>query len=180
MRHQRNKTIALCIDVQERLFPHIHNNAAVEQRIITLARGLRILDVPIIVTEQYSKGLGPTRAAVLEALGDVQPIEKITFSCCGEPTVEAHLMSSGRHTIVVFGIETHVCVQQTVLDLLAQGNHVVVVADATSSRSEMDHTMALERMRHAGAIVTTVESILFELLERAGTDTFKQISQLVK
>jgi nicotinamidase-related amidase len=180
MRLHRNKTIALCVDVQERLFPHIHQNADLQQRIVTLVRGLNILDVPIIVTEQYSKGLGPTIPAVAEALGDVVPIEKMTFSCCGEPAVEAHLMSSGRHTIVVFGIETHVCVQQTALDLLAQGNHVVVVADATSSRTDRDRSVALDRMRQAGAIISTVESILFELLERAGTETFKQISALVK
>ena len=176
----RHQTQALCVDIQERLLPHIHGHDELVRRSATLIRGLRILDVPIIVTEQYTKGLGTTVPEIASALGTHQPIEKMSFSCCGNPDVEAALLGSRRHQIIVFGIEAHVCVQQTVLDLLAHGQKVVVIDDCVSSRSANDARVAIERMRQAGAVVSTMESVLFELLRVSGTQEFKSISALVK
>jgi len=173
-------TQALCIDIQVRLFPHISERDEIARRTGILIRGLQLLDVPITVTEQYGRGLGATISSIREALGQYQPIEKITFSCCGAPEVEARILSGNRHHVLVFGIETHVCVQQTTLDLLAQGQKVIVIEDCVSSRNPNDKRVAIDRMRQAGAIITTMESVLFELLRQAGTETFKQISALVK
>jgi nicotinamidase-related amidase len=117
---------------------------------------------------------------IASALGTHQPIEKMSFSCCGNPDVEAAVLGSRRHQIIVFGIEAHVCVQQTVLDLLAHGQKVVVIDDCVSSRSANDARVAIERMRQAGAVVSTMESVLFELLRVSGTQEFKSISALVK
>lgn len=180
MRLETRHVQALCIDIQERLFPHIHQHDDLVDRCSRLIRGLRVLDVPITVTEQYVKGLGPTIPAIREALGDHQAHEKMTFSCCGVHAIEAAILGSGRNQVLLFGIETHVCVLQTALDLLSQGRTVIVVEDAVSSRSATDKRVAIERMRQHGAIITTVESILFELLGTSGTDTFKAISALVK
>lgn len=180
MRLDAHHCMAICIDIQERLFPHIHAHEALAERADRLIRGLRVLGIPITVTEQYVKGLGPTIPVVREALGQHEPLEKMTFSCCGAPEIEAAVLGSRRHQIIVFGIETHVCVLQTVLDLLEQGQTVVVVEDCVSSRSANDKRVAIDRMRQQGAIITTMESILFELLRVAGTDTFKAISAIVK
>jgi nicotinamidase-related amidase len=173
-------TQAICVDIQERLFPHINEHDELARRCAILIRGLRVLDVPIMVTEQYVKGLGRTIPAIHDALGEYSPIEKITFSCCGAPEVEAHVLNGHRTNVLLFGIETHVCVQQTALDLLAQGRKVVIIEDCVSSRSANDKRVAIERMRQDGAVITTMESVLFELLRAAGTDTFKHISALVK
>ncbi len=173
-------TLALCVDIQERLLPHIHGHQDLIRRSAILIQGLRVLDVPIVVTEQYTKGLGTTVPEIAAALGEYQPFEKTTFSCCGNPDVEAVILGGKRHQVLVFGIEAHVCVQQTVLDLLAQGQKVVVVEDCVSSRSANDARVAIERMRSAGAVISTMESVLFELLRVSGTQEFKSISALVK
>ncbi|MBU3699978.1 MAG: hydrolase [Candidatus Kapabacteria bacterium] len=180
MRLDASHSMALCIDLQERLFPHINGHDELADRCSRLIRGLRALNVPIVVTEQYVKGLGSTIAPISEALGDYEPLEKMSFSCCGVDAIEARVLGARRHTMILFGIETHVCVLQTALDLLAQGQTVVVVEDCVSSRNANDKRIAIERMRSHGAIITTMESILFELLRVAGTDTFKAISAIVK
>lgn len=180
MRLEAGKSIALVVDIQERLFPFIHEHEALAERCAMLIRGLRILSVPIVVTEQYPKGLGKTIAPISAVLADELRIEKITFSCCGADEVEARILAMAKHQVIVMGIEAHVCVLQTVLDLRHQGQTAIVVEDCISSRRENDKRVAVERMRDAGAIITTAESLLFELLERAGTDTFKEISKLVK
>ncbi len=171
---------ALVVDIQERLFPHIHEHDALAERCAMLIRGLRILDVPIVVTQQYTKGLGPTIPVIAEPLGEFEPHEKISFSCCGNPDVEAMLLSPQGHHVIILGIETHVCVLQTVLDIQAQGRTAVVIEDCVSSRRANDKRVAIERMRTTGAIVTTAESVLFELMVRADHEQFKQISSLVK
>lgn len=180
MRFDVHHSVGVVIDIQERLFPHIHDHDALAVRCAMLIKGLRILDVPMLVTEQYVKGLGPTIPSIAEALGTFEPREKITFSCCGDGVFEGDLLSRTRHQVIVMGIETHVCVLQTVLDLLASGNQVMVIEDCVSSRRPSDKLVAIERMRQAGAVISTAESVLFELLRKAGTDTFKQISALVK
>jgi len=180
MRLDAHHCMALCIDIQERLFSHIHAHEELADRCVRLIKGLRVLNIPITVTEQYVKGLGPTIVPIREALGEHEPLEKMTFSCCGVQAIEAAVLGARRHQVIVFGIETHICVLQTVLDLLAQGQTVVVVEDCVSSRSANDKRVAIDRMRQQGAIITTMESLLFELLRAAGTDTFKAISAIVK
>ena len=180
MRISHAHVTALVVDIQERLFPHIHENVRLAERCAMLIKGLRILDVPIIVTQQYTKGLGPTIAPIAEALGDFDPYEKMSFSCCGNPDVEAMLLSRHGHQVIVMGIETHVCVLQTVIDIQEQGRTAVVVEDCVSSRSANDKRIAIERMRAAGAIITTAESLLFELMVGSDHESFKQISALVK
>jgi len=180
MRITPQHSLGLVIDIQDRLFPHIDDHDGLARRTSILIQGLRALSVPIVVTEQYVKGLGSTIPLISEALGDYTPLEKMTFSCCGDNTIEGFVMGSGRHTMIVCGIEAHVCVLQSVIDLLSQGNTVIVVEDCISSRKVNDKAIAVERMRSAGAVITTYESILFELCRESGTETFKTISRLVK
>lgn len=173
----------MIVDVQDRLFPHMAD-AICEEHIVTLIRGIQALKAPILATEQYKKGLGKTLPSISEALGSVPTVEKIAFSCMDEPAflkqLETAVGGAAPQFVILAGIEAHVCVLQTVVDLLAVGYTPVVPADAVSSRSTADKAIALDRIRHEGGIVTTVESILFELCRVSRTDTFKQISSLVK
>lgn len=176
------ETQALLIDVQERLMPHIHEHSAVAKKIVTLIQGLQALGVPVMRNEQYKKGLGETIPEILAVLSEEnqQSFEKKSFSVCDNPPSWAHIAKQNRRIVLLFGIETHVCVLQTALDLLDAGMQPVVIADAVSSRSPYDKKIALRRMRRAGAITTTVESILFELCRSAENPVFKTISNLVK
>ncbi len=181
MRIAKNQTIAIAVDVQERLFPHIFEHDKLEENLLRLIPGLRALDIPIIVTEQYTKGLGVTIPSIREALGDnYAPVEKLSFSCCGVSPVMDQLARAGKKNVILFGIETHVCVLQTALDLAQEGYRPVVIDDCVSSRKPNDKRVALERMRQSGAVVSTYESILFEMCVNAGTDQFKAVSKLVK
>jgi len=180
MRIAKENSVALIIDFQERLFPAIHEHEKLAANVPLLIEGLKILSIPMIVTEQYVKGLGPTIPAIAHGLDGVERIEKFTFSCCDEPRFMLELAASGKEFVIVAGIESHVCVLQTVIDLKHNGYHPVVVEDCVSSRKPNDKLMALERMRQEGAIITTYEAILFELLRHSGTDSFKAISRLVK
>jgi nicotinamidase-related amidase len=180
MRILKDETAALIIDFQERIFPVIHENEKLARNVPVLIEGLKILGVPVLVTEQYVKGLGPTIAAVAQKIEGIERIEKASFSCCDEPRVMLELAASGCEYVIVAGIESHVCVLQTVIDLKSNGYIPVVVEDCISSRKIGDKMMALERMRHEGVIITTYEAVLFELLRFSGTDEFKAISKLVK
>jgi len=167
----------LC-DIQERFLPVITSVDAVIVNAQRLAKASEILNVPLVVTEQYPKGLGKTTDEI--PIGHAKiVVEKTKFSMV-VPEVEAVLEELEAKQIVVFGVETHVCVQQTVLDLLKRGLEVFVVADASSSRSQTDRAFALERLRVAGAIVTTTESILFQLIADKQHPNFKEIQNLVK
>lgn len=169
----------LIVDVQEKLVPHIFNADAMLAGCEMLIRGAGILNVPVFATEQYPKGLGPTVSSLAELLP--APLEKLRFS-------SAEVLDWGmaaedpaaRDQIVVAGIEAHVCIQQTVLDLISHGYRVHVPADAVGSRREPDYARALQRMADSGATMTTAESVLFEWTEVAGTAEFKAISQIVK
>ncbi|MEA3462369.1 MAG: hydrolase [Bacteroidota bacterium] len=180
MRINRENAAGLLIDIQERLFPHMDQKEALLKRCTLLIEGLQVLNIPLLTTEQYPKGLGGT-VKELAALLDQDPvIEKIAFSCCGEPAVMKTEVMRTRKTVIVCGIEAHVCVLQTVIDLVEAGYEAVVVVDCISSRNPEDKRVAVERMRAEGAVITTSESILFELARVAGTDEFKAISKLVK
>lgn len=177
----RGDTALLVVDVQEKLVSAIADNRRILWNVRRLIDGAKTLGLPVVGTEQYPKGLGATAAELAERLGPAP--SKLTFSCGGCPELALVLegwRARGIHKILVCGMEAHVCVQQTVLDLLADGWRVYVAADAVGSRFEVDYRTALERMDSAGATLTTAEAALFEWCEVAGTPEFKRISQLAK
>jgi nicotinamidase-related amidase len=166
----------IVIDVQEAFRKAVPEFDSVAAAASTLVRGAEATQVPVIVTEQYPKGLGATDAAITQALPDgVEPLEKICFAA---PDAEGFDLG-GRDQALICGIETHVCVSQTALDLLDGGVEVHVAVDAVGSRFEHNKTVGLEKMEQAGAVITSVETALFELVGRAGTDEFKQVQKLV-
>lgn len=180
MRIHANEAIALPIDFQERLMPAIYEGSEIVEKSAMLIKGLRALDVPIVVPRQYPKGLGDIVPEIKEALGEYETGDKLSFSACGEPSLMNPISQSGRKSVIVMGTEAHVCVLQSVIDLIAKGFSVLLVADCIGSRKQMDKKYAIKRAISEGALITTAEAILFELTERAGTDTFKVISKLVK
>ncbi len=180
MRINVNDAVFCLVDVQERLFPHVANKEIIEQNLITLIKGFKLHNLPFIINEQYKKGLGETLPSLRKLIDDDPHFEKVTFSCCkNDSTLEA-LKNSGKNVVIVAGIETHVCVLQTCLDLLEEGFTPVIVTDCVSSRQDYNTIMAIERMVQAGVIPTTYESILFELTLTAKNPVFKEISKLVK
>ena len=173
----REDTGLLVVDVQTKLLEKIADRDRLLANIVRLVEGARLLGIPVQATEQYPKGIGPTASVLAERLPS-RP-EKLSFSCCGIPEVIEGFRSRGVHKVLLAGIEAHVCVQQTALDLLAQGFRVYVAADAVASRKELDRDWGLSRLDRSGAVITTTEAALFEWTERAGTAEFKQISRLV-
>lgn len=180
IRLQKDRTIFAAIDFQTRLLPVMNDAEKTEQTAAKLVAGGRVLGVEILVTQQYTKGIGPTTEGVAEALGDFEHIEKVTFSAMKTQEFVDAVEESGADTVVVCGIETHICVQQTVLDLLAAGYNVFVAADCVSSREKEAKDIALRTMEKSGAIITSHEAILFELLETSKAPEFKQISSIIK
>lgn len=177
---RKERTALLVIDFQEKLLPVIHESEDAIANVLNLINGFKIMNLPVYYTEQYPKGLGATAKKIKDALHNAHAIEKMSFSCFGVQELFQELKQKGLKQIVVTGVESHVCVQQSVLDLLANDFQVDVAADAVSSRRLYDKETALNRMRSNGAEITTTESILFELLEVCGTDEFKSVSKLVK
>lgn len=172
----------LVIDIQERLLPAIEPGAA--ERLMRsasmLTEAARLFGVPIVATEQYPKGLGCTVATVREALGAVEPVAKVEFSAARCAAAFEALQRTGCRSVVLIGMETHVCVLQTALDLLVSGLAVHVVADGVGSRTEVNRQLGLELMRQGGAAITCAETVGFQWAERAGTDAFKALSRLVR
>lgn len=180
MRLLAKDTTALFIDYQEKLVPVIYGKDDIVKKSITLAQGLQELEVPIGLSQQYTKGLGETvseLAGVIEGFGYV---EKTTFSCYECDEIKGWLENGGRNTVLICGVEAHICVLQTVIDLIEAGYQVVVAADCIGSRSPYDREIALERMKAEGAMLTTCEAVLFELTGGAKSPHFKTISKLVK
>ncbi len=175
----REQALLLVIDVQERLVKAMSHRDSVENAIVKLQQGMEILNVPMLITEQYPKGLGSTVEILLTGTQQQDSIEKTTFSCCGEAKFISALEQCERRQIIVTGMETHVCVLQTVLDLLEAGYQVHLPICATCSRCDANRDNALMRMQQAGAILTNVESVLFELVRDARSPEFKAISKLV-
>jgi nicotinamidase-related amidase len=168
------------VDVQERLLPAIFEKERVLQNVVRLVRGAAVLQVPTFATEQYRKGLGSTVPEVAAAIPGFAPLEKLAFSACGASGFVSSLESQKVSDAVICGIEAHVCVTQTCLDLLDKGFRVFVSADAVSSRTPENYRFGLERMSAAGAVIVSTEMVLFELLGQAGTAEFKEILGLVK
>lgn len=173
-------TVGLIIDLQERLVPHMHGRDELIARVRLLLKGLKLLDVPVLLTEQYPKGLGGTVSEIAELLPDGIRFEKISFSCCDDAAILSRLQSLGKKNVLIAGIEAHVCVLQTAIDLCGCGMLPVVAEDAVASRRENDKRIALKRIAAAGGMLTTVESVLFELARTAQHPSFKALSALVK
>lgn len=175
-----SRTALLVVDVQERLLPHMHNRQIVLRQCCRLVDGMAALNRPILVTEQYRAGLGGTVAELAGKLGGaVCNLEKLRFSACLEPIAD-HLRKLGATAVVVCGIEAHVCVLQTCLDLAERGYVTAVAVDAIGSRRASDQEAAVQRLVQAGVLPTTVESCLLELVGEAGTAAFKAVLPVIK
>lgn len=179
-RLQREQAAVLAVDFQERLLPAISGGELVAQNAVRLLRGAAVLGIPVLITEQYRKGLGSTVEAIRSVVSEWVPFEKVAFSACGAEGLIPSLRAKGVVDIVLCGIETHVCVMQSCLDLLTEEFRVFVAMDATSSRTPENRHLGIERMRSAGAVIVSTEMVLFELLEKAGTPEFKQILELIR
>jgi len=172
----RDRAALVIVDVQEGFRPAVLDFERVARNAGVLVQGARTLGLPVVVTEQYPKGLGSTAPEVAEHIDGSEPVEKTVFSAARAEGFDL----GGRDQALICGIETHVCVWQTAADLLGQGTHVHVARDAVTSRTGENRQLGLERMRDAGAVVTSVETALFELLGEAGGPEFKAIQGLIK
>ncbi len=180
MRILKQNTIGLVIDIQERLVPVMEESEQFVENCSKLIQGLQILGLPLLVTQQYTKGLGETIEEIKSVIKDFHFIEKKDFSCFDEPIVAEKLALLGIQNVIICGIESHVCVLQTAIDLKEAGYTPVVVMNCVSSRSFDNIDLAMERFRHEGIMMTSFETILFELTRSAGAPEFKEISKLVK
>ena len=160
-----DNTVVVAIDFQDRLFPVMHEKEKLLKNVLKLIKGAQALQIPVILTEQYPKGLGPTLPEIKELLPDTQPIEKTCFSCCDEGNFSRALETSKRKQVLICGIEAHICVYQTTMALLRAGYEVQVVTDCVSSRDPENKMVSLFKMGSGGASPTTVETALFELLK---------------
>jgi nicotinamidase-related amidase len=173
-------TVLVVIDIQGKLASLMHQKEAVYQNVNRLIKGARVLDIPIIWTEQYPEGIGSTIPEIAETLEGIKPISKMTFSCCRNNEFLEALKATERTQVLVTGIETHICVYQTTLELLDAGFEVEVVADAVSSRTPENKEIGLQKMKTAGAGLTGTETALYELLGVASGPKFKEILRIVK
>lgn len=173
-------TILVVVDVQGKLAQLMHEKERFFDNLQKIIKGAQVLGIPILVTEQIPEKLGPTIPEIAHLLPDVRPIRKITFSCGGSDEFTQALAAAGRRQVLLTGMETHVCVYQTALDLLASGYEVHIVTDAVASRRAENKHVGLERIRAAGAIPTSTEMALFELLRVAEGPQFKEIIQIIK
>lgn len=168
------------VDMQEKLMAAMSRRTDVLTGTDKLFRAARALNLPALVTLQYVKGLGPLCLELTESAAGFPSFEKMVFSCCGADAFTGALKELPRQRVILCGVETHVCVQQTAIDLMNAGYFVYVCADAVCSRRDLDRDVALERMRDCGAVITTVESTIFEMLREAGTPQFKACLPLFK
>ncbi|MBC7997352.1 MAG: hydrolase [Leptolyngbya sp.] len=184
MRHphllKREDAVLLIVDVQESFRKHINDFANLTRNISIMAEAAKILKLPVVVTEQYPQGLGNIVAEISACLGDHKLFEKSCFSCCGSEPFMSHLEGIGRKQIIITGIEAHVCVNQTVHDLIESGYQVHLVVDAISSRNPKNKDIGIDKMTRSGAILSSVETSLFEMLVESNTETFKSVQRLVK
>jgi len=181
MRFVAEDTLALVIDFQEKLMPVIDNRKQLIHNNEILIKGLQALNIPMVVTQQYTKGIGMTVSDITELYGEsFEYYEKISFSCIEDETIATKIEESGKKNIIVCGIEAHICVLQTIIDLIAKGYNVILVENCVGSRKESDRQVGIKRAIAEGAIPATYESILFELTRVAKTEVFKQISKLIR
>ncbi len=176
----KENTVLLIIDIQEKLAAVMKERERVVKNTLHLIELAKMLMLPVMVTEQYPKGLGTTVEEIREALPFYRPIEKMTFDCCGQPAFLEELKEHNKSNVVLTGMETHICVLQACVGLLRGGINVHVVQDAVCSRTKENWKTGIEFMREAGAVVTCTETVLFQLLKVAGTEEFKKISKRIK
>jgi nicotinamidase-related amidase len=176
----KEKTILVLVDIQEKLLNVMWKREELVFNVSKLIRAFKIMELPLLLTEQYPQGMGKTDKRISELLNGIQPVEKICFSCMGKDEFNERMKSSGKNQVVLCGIEAHICVLQTALDLLHQGYFVYVPYDGTSSRKESDYRNALDRMQKEGVVIGSVESAIFELLKSADSPAFRKILKIVK
>lgn len=174
---EKDKSCLLLIDVQEKLTPHVRESEALISRCQWMIRLATELNVPLLVSEQYPRGLGATIEPLRILVSRAKHVEKVHFSCFREQDFQQCLQNMNKKQFVLIGIETHVCVLQSAMDLKKAGHEVFVVVDAVSSRSELDHKYGLKRMKQAGIQLITSEMVFFEWVEKAGTPQFKTLSK---
>lgn len=177
---KKNNAVLVIVDIQDKLAVVMKHKEKIVNNCVHLIEAAKLLNIPIVVTEQYPKGLGHTINEIKEALSSYEPLEKITFDCCKSGDFLKKLTSLKRKQIILTGMETHVCVLQTCLSLLKMKYSVHLVSDAVCSRKKDDYLAGRELMRDAGAVITCTETVLFQLLEKAGTLDFKAISKRIK
>ncbi len=173
-------TTLLVIDVQEKLFRVMHDKENLLLNLQKLLQGIQVLEVPVLVTEQYPQGLGTTLPDISSLIPGFDPVSKISFSCWQNDEFKNRLIKQNRKQILISGIEGHICVYQTACDLIKNGYQTHVVTDTVSSRTSFNRQLALDMMQQVGAWLTGTETVLFELLKAAQGDKFKKISQIVK
>lgn len=173
---KREEVAAVAVDYQERLMPVMHEKEELLKHSVILLKGLRELGIPVYLTQQYTRGLGMTVKEITEAAGTEEYLEKISYSAAEEIISKL----GEKKKVILCGIESHICVLQTVIDLKEKGYTPVLVTDCISSRKRRDYEMALERAKQEGAILTTYEALLFELLGKAGTQEARRIQKLIK
>ncbi len=176
----KSSSALVIVDIQEKLVPAMNERETVYTNCNHLIEAAKLLDVPIVVTEQYPRGLGPTVEEVRQNLPVYEPLEKVTFDCCKGDGFLDKISSLIRNHIIITGMETHICVLQTCLSLIKEGYYVHLASDAVCSRKKNDFLTARELLRDAGAVITCTETVLFQLLEKAGTVEFKTISKRIK
>jgi len=176
----KEDTVLLIVDIQEKLATVMKEKDKVVKNNLHLIELAKMTGMPVLVTEQYPKGLGTTVPELREALPYYRPIEKMTFDCCGQPTFLEELKELNKSNVILTGMETHICVLQTCIGLIKGGINVHVVQDAICSRTKDNWKIGIEFMREAGAVVTCTETVLFQLLKKAGTEEFKTISKRIK
>jgi nicotinamidase-related amidase len=170
------------VDIQEKLLPPIFNKEHLVRNASLLVRLANILDIPVLISTQYAKGLGETIPEIMEIAGDVRPIDKLEFGCFGKDTFCSAVKSlpGNRNTMLLCGMETHICVMQTALGALDQGYLVHVASDAVGSRAEWNWKVGLDRMRDAGCVISSTEMMMYELLRKSGTPEFKELLKHLK
>jgi nicotinamidase-related amidase len=177
---RRDQAVLVLIDVQERLHAEIARRDEAAANLVKLAEAAKILGIPVVVTEHAVKAFGPTIGPVRSALASYAPFHKLVFSCFGSEEFRAKFESLGRRQVVVAGYETHVCVCQTALDAQAAGYQVHLVRDASGSRTDANGSIGVEKMSGAGVLPASTETVIFELLQRAGTDEFRALLPVIK
>ena len=173
-------SLLLVIDIQEKLFPFLFDKEQFKKNTVKFLKCMKILNMPTLLTEHYPKGLGKSCDFVLEHVPKHDYVEKISFNCCGNSDYNNKLKKFNKKNLIVCGIETHICITQTVESLLQQGYHVHVVADCISARKSVDHIIGIERMKQVGVNLATGEMVVYKLLKDRDHKDFKQILEVIK
>ncbi len=177
---EKEKTGLLIIDVQEKLMQVMGQRQRVADNITKLVLLSKLFDFPVILTEQYPKWLGPTLPEVAESLPACQPISKLHFNCCDVDAFIDRLDSEGLRNVIITGVESHICVFQTCVSILERGYRVHVPQDAVDSRTDENWRVGLDLMKQAGAVITSTETVIYQILKKAGTKEFKQMLKVIK